>query len=674
MTISSDEASTAMEIDSTATLPPTEPQPGVWRRFAQLRVPLVALVFLGLLVLIAVLAPWLASQDPIQQDTQAAFRAPSGEFPLGSDRYGRDILSLLIYGARTAVLAVLYALTVTLVLGVAGGLLAGFLGGWVDKILSRIADVILSLPGLVLAIALIAVLGPGLRNAMIATGLIMAPTMFRVVRAATLAVTHEQFIDAARTMALSRARIMVRHVLPNAFPAVVTQTAIMVSFAIMAEAGLSFLGLGTQEPDISWGMMLSDAAATYRVEPWAMIPPGVAIAITVLAANLVGDGVNDVIARKPMVRSRRRTTASAPATSSPTVTFPAGRGALHDEPDPKTELDVPLLAVRNVAITATAGSSPTSLVTDLSFDIRRGETLALIGESGSGKTLTALAVVGLLSAGTPLTGGSIRLDGHELVGLDEKELGRIRGTRMSMIFQEPTAALNPAFTIGFQLTEGLRIHLGMSRQAARERAAELLDLVGIANPKQRLAAYPHELSGGMAQRVMIAIALSCDPELLVADEPTTALDVTIQATILDLLHDISRDRRMSLLIVTHDLGVVADVADRAAVMYAGQIVEVGPVAQVLGTPEHPYTEALLRAMPQSAERGQPLTTIPGTVPAPSSWPVGCRFAPRCDYAIAACRDQSPMLSWSPLPGSLDESAATANRCVRSHELILEERR
>ena len=666
MTISHDDAAAA-EIDPTEFEVHTESQPGAWRRFVRLRVPFAALLFLGLLALIAILAPVLASQDPIQQDTQAAFRLPSADFPLGSDRYGRDILSLLIYGARTAVLAVFYALAVTLLLGVVGGLLAGFLGGWVDKILSRVADVILSLPGLVLAIALIAVLGSGLRNAMLATGLIMTPTMLRVVRAATLGVTHEQFVDAARTMALSRGRIVVRHVLPNVFPAVVTQTAIMVSFAIMAEAGLSFLGLGTQDPDVSWGMMLSDAAATYRIEPWAMVPPGVAIAVTVLAANLVGDGLNDVIARKPIARSRRRNTspAAAPAAAAPGGSRPVGwRGAARPE-------ITPLLAVRDLEITATAGSEPTSLVTDLSFDIRRGETLALIGESGSGKTLTSLAVMGLLSEGTPLTGGSIRLDGQELVGLDEKELGRIRGTRMSMIFQEPTAALNPAFTVGFQLTEGLRIHKSLSKQDARRQAAELLDLVGIANPTQRLAAYPHELSGGMAQRVMIAMALSCDPELLVADEPTTALDVTIQATILDLLHDIRRDRRMSLLVVTHDLGVVADIADRAAVMYAGQIVEIGPVAQVLSTPGHPYTDALLRAMPQSAVRGQPLATIPGIVPAPSSWPVGCRFAPRCDYATDVCREQAPALTWSPPPGLLDESVQNGNRCVRSDELALE---
>jgi oligopeptide/dipeptide ABC transporter ATP-binding protein len=257
---------------------------------------------------------------------------------------------------------------------------------------------------------------------------------------------------------------------------------------------------------------------------------------------------------------------------------------------------------------------------------------------------------------------SITLDGRDLVGLPFKEMRKIRGKDIGVIFQEPSASLNPAFTIGDQVSEPLRTHLGMSRKQARARVVELLDLVGIPQASSRLNDYPHQYSGGMAQRVMIAMALACDPKLLIADEPTTALDVTVQGQVLDLLLEIRREFGMSILLITHDLGVVADVADRGAVMYAGQIIETGPLTDMFRAPKHPYTEGLLVAVPRNEHRVGALPTIPGTVPPPWEWPESCRFAPRCSYATDICRS-GPVPLLSPAPGR-------AHRCARHNELSL----
>lgn len=303
------------------------------------------------------------------------------------------------------------------------------------------------------------------------------------------------------------------------------------------------------------------------------------------------------------------------------------------------------------------------VVDGVSFGIRPGETLGLVGESGSGKTVTSLAVMQLVpSPPGRIAGGSIRFAGRELVGLPEVELEAIRGDDIAMVFQESMTSLNPAFTIGEQIGEVVRRHRGCSRREARERAVEVLDLVQIPDARARLGAYPHEFSGGMRQRAAIAMALACDPKLLIADEPTTALDVTVQAQVLDLLRSLQERFGMAILFVTHNLGVVADLCDRVAVMYAGRIVETASVFDLFEAPRHPYTEGLLQAMPQLGERGQRLAAIPGTPPMPWQMPAGCRFHPRCPYAETACTERDIRL----------ESVAQGRyaRCRRSGELAL----
>ncbi len=280
----------------------------------------------------------------------------------------------------------------------------------------------------------------------------------------------------------------------------------------------------------------------------------------------------------------------------------------------------------------------------VSFSISAGETLGLVGESGSGKSVTCRSILRLVPRPGEILGGSVRFDGKDVLALSARELRAIRGAEISMIFQDPMSSLNPVYTIGNQLTEPLRMHRGMSRRDARAEAAQLLDRVGIPSPRERLDAYPHELSGGMRQRVMIAIAISCRPKLLLADEPTTALDVTIQDKILSLLLDLQADEGMAILLVSHDLGVIAQTCDRVCVMYGGYVVEESPTAEIFERSRHPYTSALLRALPEFAveHEGQRLTPIPGQPPDLASLPEGCPFRPRCGFARPACAEV-PML-------------------------------
>ena len=287
----------------------------------------------------------------------------------------------------------------------------------------------------------------------------------------------------------------------------------------------------------------------------------------------------------------------------------------------------------------TLAAGPAALVEDVSFAIAPGEMLALVGESGCGKSVTALAIMRLLAPGIHRTAGHILFDGTDLAPLDNEAMRRLRGNRIGMIFQEPMTSLNPVFTVGDQIAEVLRIHRDLSSRAALARAAELLDLVGLPTPAAQLGRYPHQMSGGQRQRVMIAIALACEPRLLIADEPTTALDVTVQAQILALIDRLRRRLDMACLLITHDLGVVAEFCDRAAVMYAGRIVETGPASEVFASPRHRYTDALVRSMPARNPPGEVLPAIPGQVPPPGARGDGCAFAPRCQAALAVCGER-----------------------------------
>lgn len=622
------------------------------RRFRRERVAMIALVTMGLVVVAAVIAPLLAPHDPLEQNLRRILEGPSTEHLLGTDQLGRDVLSRLLYAGRVSLLAAVQAVAVAVAIGVPVGLVLGYVGGWWDRVVMRFVDAVMALPGLILVIAIVAVLGSGLTNAMVALGIVFAPTFIRLTRASTLAVREELHVDAARVQGYRTSRILLRHVLPNAIAPVIIQISLALGLAMLIEAGLSFIGLGVQPPQASWGVMLAEGSAFLDQHAFLVVPPGLAITVSVLALTLVGDGIRDSLGRGVTTghvrpRSRRR-----------------DRIRVVDEtPRPAERPDGALLRVEGLTVDIHQPTGdPLRILDDVSFEVFPGEALGLLGESGCGKSMTALAVMGLLPAGGRITSGSVHLGDTDLTSRSERDMKAVRGARIGMVFQEPMAALDPVFTVGDQIGEPLRHHDGMSRRAARRRAIELLDLVGIPDPARRVDHYPHQFSGGMAQRAMIAGALACQPELLIADEPTTALDVTIQAEILELLRELQAELGMAILFVTHDLGVIADMCDRAVVMYAGQVVESGGVDELFTRPRMPYTEGLLRSLPQTTPRKGKLAAIPGAVPAPGEWPAGCRFAERCEHRDDRCG--------TPVP--LDEvSVRHWSRCHRAGELDLE---
>jgi peptide/nickel transport system permease protein len=623
-----------------ATAPMDDESASPWPRLGRLRallapVPIACIAWLVLLLVLALAAPYIAPYDPHQPAIKSRLEGPSLAHLLGTDDLGRDTLSRLIFGARTALLASFESVAIGLAAGVSIGLLVGYLGGWYDRVAMRLADVMQSIPALLLALALIGVLGKGLGNAMVAVGVIFAVSFLRITRAVVLAEREQLYVDAARVLGLRMPAILLGQILPNVAPPLIVQASISLGTALLIEAMLSFLGVGAESTEVSWGAMLDTARQFQGQQPMLPIFPGLAITFSVLAFNLLGDALRD--ATQP---------AAAGMTGSQPAPRPAGtragrvNGSGADAPaDPDTLLDVSDLTVR----ADLGGGREAELLSAVSFQLRRGETLGLVGESGCGKSITATAVIGLLPLGVRVAAGSVRLAGADLVGLREDQLRHVRGRRIGMVFQEPMAALSPVHTIGRQISDAVRAHSGLGARAAMARAAELLALVGVPDPQRRLADYPHQFSGGMAQRVVIAAALACEPELLIADEPTTALDVTIQAQVLDLLMDLRQRLSMAVLLITHDLGVVADACDRVAVMYAGEVVEVGGVQATFARPRHPYTAALLAAMPRGEGSSVSLATIPGRVPPAWAWPQGCRFHPRCPHADAACARQAGAL-------------------------------
>ncbi|MFJ7418980.1 dipeptide/oligopeptide/nickel ABC transporter permease/ATP-binding protein [Streptomyces uncialis] len=678
---------------------------GTFSRLLRQPVTVICLAFLALQITLALAAPLIAPYGPTEISVADKLQGPSADHLLGTDDLGRDTLTRLIYGTRTALLASGESVAIGLVLGVGLGLFVGYRGGWWDRIGMRIADVMQSIPALLLALALVAVLGNGLGNAMLAVGLIFAVSFMRITRAVVLAEREKLYVDAARVLGLRPLSIMFRQVLPNVSPPLIVQASIALGTALLIEATLSFLGVGVDTTAVSWGAMLDASRQHVAEHPLLAILPGAAITLSVLVFNLLGDGLRDAGSPRSAGATRPGRSKAPAGTTVPagpgdptgigpaaltdlapanTPAEPAADGPVTDGPakatatvtDRPTAEAVPATATAT-ALTTVRGPAPApadallrldgltvtdaggaQLVSGVSFHINRGETFGLVGESGCGKSITASAILGLLPRGVTVASGSIRLQDTELAGLRGEKLRRVRGGRVGMVFQDPGSALSPVHTVGRQLTDAIRAHSDLNRNQATERAAELLNLVGVPAPRERLKDYPHQFSGGMAQRVVIAGALACDPELLIADEPTTALDVTIQAQVLDLLAGLRERLSMSLLLITHDLGVVADSCDRIAVMYAGQIAEQRTVRDAFATPRHPYTEALLAAVPHHGNGDEPLATIPGRVPPAWDWPQGCRFHPRCPYATDACRT-------TPVPVDID-----GVRCLRASELDL----
>ena len=602
-----------------------------WRRLLRNPFAVFGLIWILLLIVCFVAPGLLATHDPVRQDvTLTRLReTPSAEHWLGTDAYGRDLYSRIVWGGRLTVTAILIALGISTAIGIPLGLFSGWRGGRVDRAIMWVVDVFLSLPLVLLALAIVGALGTGLVPAMIAVGVLLSTRFARLTRGVALGEREELYVDAARISGLSTPTILRRYILPNLLPVLIVQVAIISGVILLVGAVLSFIGVGSAPDSYDWGAMLNQGRLEILEHPHQVVPSATAIVLTVLSFNLVGDGVRDALGRgTPPAPERHR----------------RGRGRRRG-PDEESVVEHPddaLLSISGLSVEFPGQDGAVAHVLDgVTMSVRPGETLCVVGESGSGKSVTMLTALGLTPPPGRRTAGECRLEGRDLGVLSERQWQEVRGRKIGMIFQEPVAALNPGLTVGAHLVETLRFHLGLGRAEARTRALELLALVRVPDPKRRIDEYPHQFSGGMAQRVGIALALACDPVLLIADEPTTALDVTVQGQILDLLAEIQQRLGMAMILITHDLGVVAEVADRVAVMYAGQVVETGTSREVFGSPLHPYTRALLASMLQHHDRNDNLTVIPGSVPSPHAWPTGCRFHPRCSEAVDACRRVRP---------------------------------
>ena len=580
--------------------------------------------WLLLIVVLSFTAPIWRPYAVDEQDLGNRLAGPSGAHWLGTDPTGRDILSRIFTAGAEPLLSSALAVVVAFGVGLPLALIAAERGRKVERVISRVTEVFLALPSTILLLALIGVIGTRTYVVMAVLGLLLSAAVYRILLGVAQSVRQRLYVDAARVNGLGSLRVNLVHVLPSMATVVAVQAAQLFGIGLLINAGLAFLGFGPSEPNPSWGFMIQDASKHIYDDPWLLVPTGVILALTVVAANELADALAGR-------RGKETTAARRPRRA------PAPRAAV--SPSEPTAV----LEVSDLTVSVDGGPD---LVTGVSFALHPGRVLGLVGESGCGKTMTARSLLGLLPDGVSVSGGAIFWQGRDLAGHSEKELNAVRGREIAMISQEPMVALDPMFSVAYQLTQPLRRFRGVGKGEARTIAAELLAQVGIVDAERVLSSYPHQLSGGMAQRVAIALALTGQPKLLVADEPTTALDVTVQAEILSLLRRLVRDTGLSVVIVSHDLGVVADICDDVAVMYAGEVVESGAAVRVLDSPRHPYTMALLAANPHVAEGEDVpvrLASIAGTVPAPGSWPTGCRFAGRCRFTEEKCTAPFPAL-------------------------------
>lgn len=570
---------------------------GLFARLIRNPLGVITLSYLLLTVLVAVLAPIIAPMDPLLTDPASIMTAPDGVHLLGTDSAGRDVLSRLIFGAQSTLIAAAIVVVVAIVIGVPSGLLAGYYAGTFDAISSWLSNMIMALPAMIVLLAVRTALGPSIYLIMTVFGVIIAPGFFRLTRSAVMGVRNELYVDAARVSGLSDVRILGKHIFTVVRAPIIIQSAMISGIAISIQSGLEFLGLGDTTL-ISWGTMINDGFRNIFISPILVLWPSLVISLTIGAFALLGNAIRDSLedSQKIVAKRQKGKTAVAKLTST------------------KAENSDHLLSVSHLSVGYPQGDGGVkTVVSDVSFFLDKGEVLGIVGESGSGKSQTAFSILGLLPSNAQINSGHILFDGNDLVSgeagaISQKSMAQFRGKRIAYIPQEPMSNLDPNFTVGYQLLRPIVRTLGVSKTEARERVFKLLDMVGIQNPQRVFNSYPHEISGGMAQRVLIAGAISCEPDLLIADEPTTALDVTIQAEVLDLLRDLQKRLGMGLLLVTHNFGVIADLADRVVVMQHGRVVESGEVRGLLRSPKEKYTQLLLGSMLEGKE---PMSVLTG---------------------------------------------------------------
>ena len=623
----------------------------------------IAVVFLALLGLTAIFAPVITLHGPLTTGTPV--QPPSAEHWLGTDAIGRDIFSRVAHGARASLLIGLVATACALVAAAVVGSFAATAPKFLSEVTMRVLDVVMSFPGIALAAVFVAVFGTSLPVLIFAIGFLYVPQLARVIRANVLSQFGEDYVAASQVMGASTPWILIKHVARNCIAPIMVFATVLVADAIVLEASLSFINAGVQPPSPSWGNILADGKQLLLSGYWwPTFFPGLAILLTVLSLNILSEGLTDAMASprirvKVDVEADEQSLVEAEVEGQDKGQDKGTTSGITDSPGTEHELphevlgatdeqtaqrllleslsalrsaelarpervasdteSAPLLEVQDLRVAFPSAHGGTDILDGISFQVRPGETMGLVGESGSGKSVASLAVMGLLPR-TARISGKVLLNGVDLLSLPVKQMNALRGHEIAMIYQDALSSLNPSMLIRSQMAQ-------LTRRGGTRSAEELLELVGL-DPKRMLNSYPHELSGGQRQRVLIAMALTRDPKLVIADEPTTALDVTVQKQVVDLLNRLREELGFAMVFVSHDLALVSQLADRVTVMYAGQVMEQGTTHELLIDPRHEYTRGLLGSVLSIEAGAERLHQVPGTVPSPRDFAVGDRFAPR----------------------------------------------
>ncbi len=611
----------------------------------------ISIVVLVLVALVAICANFLAPHSPFE--IFKARQAPNGEFLFGTDEKGRDILSRMMFGARYSLAIGFGATLLALVGGCIIGSVAAVSRKWISEVIMRVMDVVMSFPGIALAAVFVSVFGNSVPSIVLAIGFIYIPQVTRIVRANVVAEYGEDYVRAVVVSGAKAPWILVKHVMRNCIAPILVYVIVLVADAIILEASLSFISAGIQEPTPTWGNILSDArSGVLAGRWWQALFPGLAIMITVLCLNIFSEGITDAMVAAPNapieddgkharkqdrllfdpVEAYKQQAASLDRSLTALAAVEAGRDDRH-----KPDYDVqPVLEVKDLCIKFPRHGD-VNVVDHVNYAVRPGQTMGLVGESGCGKSITALTIMGLIDSRAQIS-GEILYQGKNLLEMDDAERNALRGHDIAMIYQDALSALNPSMLIKNQMKQ-------LTDRGGTRSAEELLELVGL-DPARTLESYPHELSGGQRQRVLIAMALTRDPKVIIADEPTTALDVTVQKQVIKLLNDLQAKLGFAMIFVSHDLALVAEVANYITVMYAGQVVEQAPTIELLMHPTHEYTRGLLGAVLSIEGGSGRLHQVPGVVPSPKDFNDGDRFAPRSSHPTVGL-DVRPVLKKIP---------------------------
>ncbi|GAA3875501.1 dipeptide/oligopeptide/nickel ABC transporter permease/ATP-binding protein [Leifsonia kafniensis] len=592
---------------------------------------ILSLAFTLLFIVVAIVAPILWGEQATVANPSAILTPPGPGHPLGTDALGRDILLRTLVATRLSLVMALVATVMGAVVGLLIGALPTVLGPRAQRLFSSVINTWLAFPVLLVAMLTVILLGAGSNTAVIALALTMTPSFARLAQTLSSRVGGSEYLAAARMLGVSRSRQFTKYVLPNIAEPVIVNVTISIGGGLLALSSLSFLGVGVQPPEYDWGRLLSEAFAQVYTAPAAAVGPGVAVVLAGITFGMLGEALAGHLRTQGggKVLSRRKLGA-APTAPVPATDVPAAPTAL--------------LEVTGLSVAFPGPHGWIRPVHDVTFSIAPGEIVGVVGESGSGKSVTMMAVAQLADAGAAVTARTLRF-GHDDLLASSSESRRTLGTKIGVIFQDSLTALNPAMRVGSQLAEVPRVHGKASRASAHRSAVAALDAVRIPEPERRANQFPHEFSGGMRQRALIAMAQMGKPSLIIADEPTTALDVTVQQRVLALLRRECEETGAAAIVVSHDIAVLAELCQRVLVMYAGRIVEDVDV-RLLATPEllaHPYTRALAASLPDlDTDRTRPLATIPGEPPALTEQLPGCAFAARCPFATDLCRTETPI--------------------------------